>query len=250
MVDLRTLNVTQKHSRPIVLIRKFLSVYPVGLLCFRAAVLQKWFGSLRGKWSQRMIEYPWIMNYLKTSEPNLLVLDVGCSESLFDQFLVHRRFRVVGLDIRDNLFPTGQLTFVKGDIMNTGLPAEAFDVVCIISTIEHVGLSAYDQQVRDSDGDIQALHKVSRILKKNGRIIITTPFVGAGGFRVNSFERNYDRKRLQRLIAGFRILKEDYFYPYKVGNRLAWAKLTMAEIDRMAFLPESPGIACLVLSKT
>lgn len=232
-----------------VLPNALLGTYPLGLLCFKFALLRKWLGSFAGEWTQRVVEYPWVVNYIHTLKEHSLVLDIGCSESLFNQSLVKSKFRVVGLDIRENLFPNKYLHFIKRNVTDTGLPSNLFDAICVVSTIEHIGLSSYCQKIQDSDGDIQALRELSRVLKKGGSLIVTTPYVGRNALHVDLFERHYNRKRLERLIEGFRVLKEDYFYPYKSGGRLLWLKMSRKKMDSLSFRAGYPGIACLVLCK-
>jgi SAM-dependent methyltransferase len=232
-----------------VLPSKWIGIYPFGLLCFRFGLVDKWFGSLNGKWTQRLVEYPWVIDYLQTLDENSLVLGVGCAESLFGQELVLRRFRVVGLDFREPFFPNKYIKFVKGNALNIGLPTNLFDAIFVISTIEHIGLDAYHQVVKDTEGDLQAIKEFTRILKKNGKLIITTPYIGSSALHISAFERHYNRERLEKLIEHLRVLKEDYFYPYMTKRRLRWLKTSKTEIDSLPFQTNRQGIACLVLSK-
>jgi hypothetical protein len=52
---------------------------------------------------------------------------------------------------------------------------------------------------------------------------------------------------LQKLLEGFRIVGEDYFYPRKIGKKLCWERMNRESIDRESFV--EPGLACLVLEK-
>jgi len=130
--------------------------------------------------------------------------------------------------------------------MDTGLPDNIFDAIVMVSTIEHIGLSVYGQLTLDDDGDIKCMRELHRIMKPSGLLILTTPYTGQT-LRISKFERNYNRKRLTKLINGFHILKEEYFYPMNYGRRLIWVKLSRESIDEKAF--KNPGLACLVLQK-
>jgi hypothetical protein len=91
-----------------------------------------------------------------------LVLDVGCAESLLSHELVARGFRIVGLDIRDYPFKNKRVYFVKRNVLNTGLPDEMFDAIFVVSTIEHIGLSAYGQLTLDDEGDVKVMKEFTR----------------------------------------------------------------------------------------
>jgi len=227
------------------IISKFFSNTVLGRLGFRFSILTKKALSLQGGYSQRAIEYPYLLTYLKYLKPGSLILDVGCSESLLSHELIARGFRVVGLDIREYPFKSKRMTFVKRNAMNTKLPANTFDAIIVVSTIEHIGLNVYGQLALDDDGDIKAMNELRRILKPNGIIIITTPYIGNEPLKVYPQERHYNRQRLEKLVEGFQVIKEDYFYPRRVKGRIYWIKMSREEIDKQKFT--DPGLACLVL---
>lgn len=200
-----------------------------------------------GSWSQRAVEYPWVLMQIKMIKSGSLVLDVGCAESVLSHELTSKGFRVVGLDIRDYPFKNKKMIFIKRNVMDTKLPNETFDAIIVVSTIEHIGLSAYGQLTLTDKGDIKAMKELYRILKPEGIIIITTPYIGNNPFRINSFERNYNREKILNLIQDFQIVKEEYFYPKQTGRRILWVKMSHEEIDKQKFI--KPGLACLVLKK-
>jgi SAM-dependent methyltransferase len=152
----------------------------------------------KGLLSQRAIEYPWVLTQVRRLKPNALVLDVGCAESLLSHELIARGFRVIGLDIRDYPFKNRRMLFVKRNVLDTKLPNGMFDAILVVSTIEHIGLSAYGQLTLDDKGDVKAIKELYRILRPKGIMILTTPYIGSCPFRVSSFERNYNRQRLQK----------------------------------------------------
>ena len=118
-----------------------------------------------GGWSQRAMEYPWVIESLRFVPRGGLILDVGCAESLLSHELIARGFRVVGIDIRDYPFKDNRMLFLKRNIMDTCLSDSIFDAILIVSTIEHVGLESYGQTVKDTDGDLRAMNEFTRILK-------------------------------------------------------------------------------------
>jgi len=227
---------------------KLIAQYPIGRIIFWISLGLKRLSLLFGRWSQRAIEYPWVIESLRLVPSNGLILDVGCAESLLSHELIARGFRVVGIDIRDYPFKDKRMVFLKRDIRDTCLPDNTFDAIIIVSTIEHIGLRSYGQTVEDANGDLRTMNELARILKNQGIIILTTPYIGRAPLRVTSFERNYNRKRLSELTRGLKIIKEDYFYPLRSRKRLYWLRFSKDKMDKQTFWEEA-GIACLVLKK-
>ncbi len=240
-------------------ISKLISTPPFGRLVFQLTIFIKqlslqmaWSPSAvenMGGWFDRAVEYPWVLRQITRVQPGSLVLDIGCSESLLSHELSARRFKVVALDIRDYPFKSKEVLFVKRNITDTRLPNEKFDAIIMVSTIEHVGLSAYGQLEVEDEGDINAMKELNRILSLKGIIILTTPYVGGKTFEIwQNFERLYNKERLSKLIEDFNILTEEYFYPKRIGKRLVWNQMDHKEIDKQHFF-ELAGLACLVLKK-
>lgn len=224
-----------------------LSLTGFGRLAFWSSVAVKCLSLFFGSWSQRAVEYPWVLRQLKLLKPGALILDVGCAESVLSHELVARKFRVVGIDIRDYPLKNKSMHFIKRNVLNTGLSDNIFDAVVLVSTLEHIGLKAYGQKIIDNEGDVRALKELYRILKPGGYLLLTTPFIGNQPFRITGFERNYNIQRLMELTENFESIIEDYFYPELRRRRLIWIKLNKEKAGKMVFL--NPGIACLVLKK-
>jgi hypothetical protein len=93
------------------------------------------------------------------------------------------------------------------------------------------------------------MKELVRILKHEGILILTTPYIGGEPLRVTSFERVYNRQRLGELTKGLKIIKEDYYYPLRSRKRLCWLRLSKEKMDKQTFKEES-GIACLILKKS
>lgn len=231
------------------LISKFFSSFAVGRLVFRLSIVLKSVSLYFGSWSQRAIEYPWVLQQLALLKQNALVLDVGCAESLLSHELLARGYRVIGIDIRDYHWKAQNMLVVKGNVMDTGFPESLFDAIFVVSTIEHIGLSGYGQVTIYEEGDIRAMREFRRILKPGGILILTTPYIRSKSLRVNPIERIYNHERLTRLIEDYQILNEDYFLPVrpKDGARFIWLKHSKEIIDCEDFV--KAGLACLVLRK-
>jgi SAM-dependent methyltransferase len=237
-----------RSGRPRI-VPKLLSYVPLGRLAFGTSMAIKRASLYWGLWSQRALEYTWVLKHLKLLKPEAIVLDVGCAESLLSYELLARKYRVVGIDIREHYFKNKWILFIKRDILQTGLRSDIFDAIIAISTIEHIGLGAYAQPVFDDEGDIKTMEELYRILKPGGIIFITTPYIGNEPFHISQFERKYNRERLTKLVKCFHILKEEYFYPkyIKRGRRLIWMKLNREQMDKESF--SNAGLACLILQK-
>lgn len=162
---------------------------------------------------ERIVEIPFLY---KNLDFNLSknILDLGCVGSKISLQLASIGYNVVGIDCRPYIFNHKNLEFIQGNFFNINLPAESFDCVICISTIEHIGLPAYNIKPFEQ-GDKKAIEKIYNLLKKGGKLILTVPF---GKAIVNQFERNYDQKSLNQLIKKFKI---DEFKIYE-RSRSGW----------------------------
>jgi SAM-dependent methyltransferase len=96
------------------------------------------------------------------------------------------------------------MMFLRRNVLDTLLPDNTFDAILVVSTIERIGLEQYGQTVKDAEGDLRAMKELVRILKHEGVLILTTPYIGGEPLRVTSFERIYDRQRLSELTRGLK----------------------------------------------
>ena len=127
------------------------------------------------KHSERDVEVPWVLARL--SESDKRILDIGSAESTYLFNLADQR-ELFGIDPRDPLVevPPGMVC-VHGDICHPPVELRpcSFDVIVCISTIEHIGLSAYDQPTFEN-GDHLALKSMLSLLKPRGRLLLTAPY--------------------------------------------------------------------------
>lgn len=80
--------------------------------------------------------------------------------------------------------------FIFGDMTNSEIPSETYDLVISVEVLEHV------------DADEKFVSEVARVLKPGGRFIMTTP---NGDFVENKnpdHKRHYKREHLIRLLKG------------------------------------------------
>lgn len=234
---------------------KFMKNVGVGRLIFRLRIMLFKVDNVFGKYNQRFIEYPWVLDNLGSANGRL-VLDVGCTGSLLDHELLARGFRVVGLDVCDHSMRTSGQTFVKANVLSTGLPSETFDVILSVSTIEHVGLNAYSQNLLLDDGDFLAMKELKRILKPGGILVLTLPYEGGGPCRVFRFrergevaERHYDNSRLSKLLNGF-IVVNSAFFICLLKNNCRFVPISKVALDAISNKVSEGSLGCLILQKS
>jgi len=167
--------------------------------------------SSRAVFSERIIEYPLLFQYLDKNW--LSILDFGCVEDLMPIHLASLGYEVTGLDLRPYPFTHPNFKFIQGDILRYEPPHEKYDCVISISTLEHVGLGGYGDPAAE-DGDKIAAAKLYTAVRAGGRLIITVPF---GKATTQRNMRIYNHAQLCELITN--IETERYFFkpiPLKV----------------------------------
>jgi SAM-dependent methyltransferase len=192
--------------------------------------------------SERIVEIPFVHHYLPYPFRGR-VLDVGSRESELSYELTALGFETWSIDIRPELTPYPALRYIQGDVRSYAFPADYFDVVISLSTIEHIGLHAYGNIHLDPDGDLHALQAMSRATKPGGTVIVTTPFGRRGATET---ERIYDHEALQALLqgAGLNVNVEEYWR--KDGIR--WLPATWQEAEKIdSVTPKiAQAVACVV----
>lgn len=232
----------------------FLRNIGVGRFVFNFRIYSFKIENIFGQFNQREIEYPWILKRLESGK-NQILLDVGCGESLLAHELLSRGFSVVGLDVRGHPVKNHREIFVKANAVNTGLPSELFDVITLVSTIEHIGLTGYSQDLIKNEADFLTMHELRRLLKPGGVLVLTTPYEGGGPFRIHMFgknfsfgERRYDSNRLSKLIEGFKIIDSEFFL-CRFNKRCSFVPIDKQHIDQLASDKTEGSLACLILQK-
>jgi SAM-dependent methyltransferase len=126
-----------------------------------------------------------------------------------------------------------------------------FDLVICISTIEHIGIPsmAYNIKETDIDGDSKLMREMNRVLKHNGRLILTLPY--SNRFR-NTEHRIYNGLFLDNLIRDFSVIKRNFY----LFNKGRWKRLkhehTVDKSNIIEIPPSlhSPILTCLCLQKS
>lgn len=152
--------------------------------------------------SERVVEYPLLFNHLELKKGQH-ILDFGCVEDILPIHLCSLGYKVTGLDFRAYPFSHENFKFLQSDILTWDPPIETFDVVISISTIEHVGLSAYGDPVCEN-GDKIAVNKLWHSLKTGSDLIVTLP---AGKRCTKRGMRIYDLESIKKLIPNIKVIK-------------------------------------------
>ncbi|CAN7468560.1 methyltransferase domain-containing protein [Phyllobacterium sp. LjRoot231] len=99
------------------------------------------------------------------------VLDVASGEGYGTAVMASRSRSIVGVDIAEDAIQYAQekyasvkkATFQVGDVTSLEFPANAFDVIVCYETVEHV------------DAPSEAIDELRRVLRKDGKLIVSTP---------------------------------------------------------------------------
>lgn len=196
------------------------------------------------KWevfSERILENPLIIRNLPQNP--VKILDVGSRYSQVPLEMAALGHNVTCLDIENYIFKHKNLRFVKGDIRKTGFPKNSFDVVTLISTLEHVGMGETSYgDIQESDGDLSAMKEIRRVLKPKGLVLVTLPF---GKPKVLPFLRVYDKERIKKVSEGFSIKKEVYMLNINEN----WEVSTYGKVKNTENSHHTLGNAFFILQK-
>ena len=118
--------------------------------------------------SSRNIEYAWV--YMNIPQGKNRILDVGSVGSFLPIILGQMGYDVWCLDVRRYEYEglLSNIQSILGDIRKTNFGDNFFDIVTVVSTIEHIGLGRYGDHF-DLNGDKAAITEIKRILKNTRR---------------------------------------------------------------------------------
>lgn len=167
------------------------------------------------------LKWPYLARFIPR-EKNIAILDYGCGrgEAIYEMQKVSPYARYMGIDVSNYAIEAAQQRIPSGTFLSVSdgerflLDDNSIDFVFSSEVIEHV----YDTE--------HAASELARVLKKGGKMLITTPF---HGFIKNlfittfAFDRHFDptgghvrfftKRSLESLLErhGFRVLECDYF---------------------------------------
>ncbi len=203
--------------------------------------------------SERAVEVPFVVSAYR-GERRVLEIGYAHAEHRYVQALADLEIPLlVGLDLAPGgRERTGVFSGVVGDVRECVFRDAAFDLILLVSTIEHVGRdnTAYgiDGGGGEEGPDRRAIATVARWLAPGGRLLLTVPF---GRFEDHGWLVNYDAARLDALVAasGLRIATSRYY-----EQRGGWVPCEPSEVASRGYgtlgVPYAGAVALLELVKS
>jgi SAM-dependent methyltransferase len=180
-------------------------------------------------------------------------LDFGSGGTYISLIAACRHFKVMALDLMQPEAYTWKhprVRFVKGDLLKLALPQNHFDLIINCSTVEHVGLvGRYGVTEERSDGDLEAMRHLQRLLKPKGIMLLTIP-VGQDAIFA-PLHRVYGLKRLPRLLECYKVIHEELWIKDSDNRWMQCEKDKALQFKPFAKSSQSNGFAyaigCFVL---
>ncbi|MFH1785864.1 MAG: class I SAM-dependent methyltransferase [Candidatus Micrarchaeota archaeon] len=139
-----------------------------------------------------------LSNLPKTSDKQLL--DAGCGSGIYSFSLAKRFQTVLAVDIQEDLIKKANeinryknLDFRVMDLSNLKLKENSFDTVICSDVLEHI------------QDDVQVLGELSRVLKRDGTLLLTVPSISEKNKKTYKKYRHvrvgYDRDAMEELCS-------------------------------------------------
>ncbi len=204
--------------------------------------------------TERIIEIPWALSQYNSEKR---VLEVGGSHAEQEYIRELKRLRIPALhciDISEKDAPD----FIKrtADIRDSGFPDSYFNMILCISTIEHIGMDNTKyyspakeiQNTENLSPDAHAILEMWRILKKDGKLIITVPF---GKLYNYGWFKHYDSESFSRLIGfiKYKALIKEFFIYTPEGWNVCEESVLKDILYQDNGAPAAAGLCCCVLMK-
>ncbi len=167
-------------------------------------------GTTVNLFGDRHVEWSWVAAQIPAGPGQ--ALEFGPGESWLALVAVQRGFHVTAIDLEQAPRPYVEpnLRFIQGDLLDTDLPDASFDLVINCSAVEHAGLAGrYGVTQANTDGDLQVMTKLGRLMKPGARMILTIPVGRDAVFA--PLCRVYGPTRLPRLLEGYETHAQVYW---------------------------------------
>lgn len=175
------------------------------------------------KLHSRCIEYPFAASQVGQAQT---LLDVGTAkgDTLWVQWLDSLPASVTVTDYDPSDYPYQRARFQQADVRHLPFEDNTFDVILAVSVIEHIGLSdaqvlSTDKPSEDSDGDLDAVRELVRVLKPDGRLVMTFPYGVRGGLILGGSARGYTAESVRRFERVARPL-DLHYYEYQHAQKV------------------------------
>ncbi len=158
------------------------------------------------------------------------ILDIGCSHGWFEEFVGEKAKEVIGIDLNKKDLESARkevnkknVEFRKNSVLDLKeFKENYFDIIVMFDVIEHI----------PKNTEKKALEEIKRVLKKNGKLLITTPANNFSNFFYPAWyfgHRHYSKKQMKNIFknsefkiekikikGGFwEIFNMILFYPFK-----------------------------------
>lgn len=203
--------------------------------------------------SERAVEVPFVVSQYQ-GEARVLEIGFANAETRYVEALAALEVPLlVGLDLvpgepkREQVF-----TRVVADARHDVFRAGAFDLVLLISTVEHVGRDNSGYGIGGHGGgsehpDRQAIATIARWLSPGGRLLVSVPF---GRYEDHGWLVNYDAAHLDALVAasGLDLASAQYY-----EQRGGWVPCDRHEVRHRGYgtlgTPYAGAVALLELAR-
>lgn len=169
----------------------------------------------------KLMEYKFVLEYISKFPKGSKILDTGCGDGKLVAILIENGYDAWGIELGelpDAVAWNYQIPLRKDrikyeDMRKSSFSDKSFDIIFCISTLINVGLGQYGtKDPVEEYGDVTAMKEFIRLLKDDGRIIVTLAYGEAGVRDRQKDYRVYDDVRLERLFEGLEIIESHYFY--------------------------------------
>lgn len=150
--------------------------------------------------NERVVELPYAMAAAAELQVGSRVVDVGATESTLAISLASLGYQVTAIAPRPYPFRHPRLNAVTSPIEHWSPEDCSLDAVFCISTIEHIGVGAYDQPEAEPDADRRMMGLFRKWLRPGGTLVLAVPY---GRSSVSAFQRTYDAADLEALLQGW-----------------------------------------------
>lgn len=220
-------------------------------------MLRKVYRKLRGAVGTQNVvnREEWLRETLMGLPEGSSILDAGAGELQYKSFCNHLKYvsqdfaQYDGAGNTEGL-QTGKWTPDEVDIVSdiTSMPVESgsFDAVMCVEVLEHL------------PEPIEAIKEFSRVLRKDGKLILTAPFSSLTHFAPYYFSNGFSKYWYQTILPkhGFEIMDLDYngSYFHYLGQELRRLKSVTKEYSRLSpvsnlLLTMSSTILLMLFSK-
>lgn len=177
----------------------------------------------RGLHPENFVDYEcaFAASHIRQANPGN-VLDVGSYRHFILGLLTH--FSITTIDVRNRKPISPNEVVITGDAKKLNLPGHSFDLVLSLCALEHFGLGRYGDEL-DLRGDQKAFGEMVRVLRRGGRLILTTTVTRAQPSIAFNAHRIYNHEMLRSFCAGL-ICVEEKFYSHQLKGFCSLEEVT------------------------